>query len=234
MREILTKIRKFDFTLSIVFYILFMVLTFLLLRVDLKPIGPNGSLVGLATINQFVFDCLGTSIIWYNITEFLGVIAILYMIGFAVYGFVQLLNRHKLKKVDLDLYILGLLYILIILCYIVFETFIINFRPVLISLEDGMEASYPSSHTMLVVCVMATGAMQFYARFKNKILRIVSVVVSIAILVATVIGRMLSGVHWFTDIFGALLLSATLITFYCSLVKRVKKNKSRKRKTKRK
>lgn len=221
MKEVLKKIVKFDFTPTILFYVLFMVLTGLLVYVDTQPVGLGGSLIGLASINKPVFDTIGTSLLWYTITEILGKIAILYMVGFGIYGLVQWVNRQKLRRVDKDLFVLAFLYVLIVACYVVFEIFIVNFRPVLVTTKP--EASYPSSHTMLVVCVMATAIMQFHERFKNKkVLRIITEVISAAILVATVVGRLLSGVHWLTDIIGALLLSATLVSFYYALVKRVR------------
>lgn len=221
MKDVLKKIIKFDFTPTIVCYVLFMVLTGLLVYVDTQPVGLGGSLIGLATINKPVFDYIGTSLLWYNITEILGKVAIIYMIGFAIYGLAQWVERQKLRRVDKDLFVLAFLYVLIAGCYAVFEIFIVNFRPVLVTVKP--EASYPSSHTMLVVCVMATAIMQFHSRIKKKkVLRIVLEVISAAILVATVVGRLLSGVHWLTDILGALLLSATLISFYYALVKRVR------------
>ena len=221
MKEVLKKIVKFDFTPTILLYVLFMVLTGLLVYVDTQPVGLGGSLIGLASINKPVFDTIGTSLLWYTITEILGKIAILYMVGFGIYGLVQWVNRQKLRRVDKDLFVLAFLYVLIVACYVVFEIFIVNFRPVLVTTKP--EASYPSSHTMLVVCVMATAIMQFHERFKNKkVLRIITEIISAAILVATVVGRLLSGVHWLTDIIGALLLSATLVSFYYALVKRVR------------
>ncbi|MDD6194136.1 MAG: phosphatase PAP2 family protein [Lachnospiraceae bacterium] len=232
MKDVLKKIIKFDFTPTIIFYILFMVLTVLLVYVDTQPIGLGGSLVGLATVNGAVFDYIGKSLLWYNITEILGKVAILYMFGFAIYGLAQWVDRHKLRRVDKDLFVLAFIYVLIAGCYAVFEIFIINFRPVLVTTE--MEASYPSSHTMLVVCVMATAIMQFHSKIKKKkVLRIVLEIISAAILVVSVVGRMLSGVHWFTDILGALLLSGTLITFYYALVKRVRIYEANKPKGKR-
>ena len=233
MKDVLKKIIKFDFTPTIIFYVLFMVLTGLLVYVDTQPVGWGKSMIGLASINRPVFDFIGKSLLWYNITEILGKIAIVYMVGFAIYGLVQWVDRHKLKRVDKDLFVLAFIYVLIAVCYVIFEIFIVNFRPVLVNIEP--EASYPSSHTMLVVCVMATSIMQFHSKMKKKALRIVMEIVSAIIMVVTVVGRLLSGVHWLTDILGALLLSATLISFYYALVKRNNKygkSISKKKKTK--
>ena len=81
-------------------------------------------------------------------------------------------------------------------------------------LEDTLEASYPSSHTMLAVCVMSTAICQLKWKMRDEhVSRIVQGVLAVLI-VLTVAGRMISGVHWFTDIIGGVLLSAFLVSLY--------------------
>lgn len=96
-----------------------------------------------------------------------------------------------------------------------FEVFAINYRPVLI--EGYLEASYPSSTTMLVMCVMPTAIMQFHTRIKTEWLRKIFTYVIIAFTAFMVIGRLVSGVHWFTDIIGGALLSTGLVMLYYSV-----------------
>ena len=89
---------------------------------------------------------------------------------------------------------------------------VINYRPVLI--EGYLEASYPSSTTLLVLCMMPTAKMQLDGRIKNPAVR---KIVGLAIVVFTVfmvVGRLVSGVHWITDIAGGVLLSAGLVMLY--------------------
>lgn len=213
--------RKRNFTATGILFALFGLLTLLVLKVDVQPIGPNSSTIGLATINQLIWNLTGENIIWYHITDWLGLAGIFTAFGFAVFGLVQLIKRKSLLKVDPDIYILGAFYILVIVCYCFFEINIVNYRPVL--MNGYLEASYPSSHTMIICCLMGTAMLQFKSRIKNKIvLRIVNTI-SMAIIIVTVIGRLISGVHWFSDIIGGLLLSGALIMLYYSCVEVVKK-----------
>ena len=99
--------------------------------------------------------------------------------------------------------------------YLLFEVVVINYRPVLI--DGRMEASYPSSTTMLVMCVIPTAMMQLNARVKNKTIQKTVLGILLAFTVFMVIGRLISGVHWFTDIVGGALLSAGLVMLYYSV-----------------
>ena len=94
--------------------------------------------------------------------------------------------------------------------------FPINYRPILI---DGMlEASYPSSTTLLVLSVMPTLVDQVNRRSTNLRFRRFVCVMSIVFSSFMVIGRLVAGVHWFTDIVGAVILSAGLYCLYKAMV----------------
>ena len=183
---------------------------------DVQTIGPRESTVGFATINRFVHNLTGVHMSLYTITDWLGLVPFAFSFGFGLLGLVQLIKRKSLKKVDYSIRALGIFYIAVIASYILFEIIVVNYRPVLI--EGILEASYPSSTTMLVMCVMPTAAIQFNARIRNKFLcRLVVLVIS-AFVAFMVIGRLISGVHWFTDIVGGALLSAGLVMIYCSFI----------------
>ena len=182
---------------------------------DVKPIGPRQSEVGFATVNAFVFAHIGVHFIWYRITEWIGYIAILFAVGFTGLGAFQLMKRKSIRKVDRELLFLGYFYLLLLGIYLLFELVVINYRPVLLSATP--EPSYPSSHTMLVTCIMSTSAIRFRALFPKNRICIISMNLTAAVsIITTVIGRLLSGVHWFTDIMGAILLSSALIALYCA------------------
>lgn len=116
---------------------------------------------------------------------------------------------------DRSILILGGFYLVVMAAFLFFEKFVVNYRPVLI--EGALEASYPSSTTMLVLCVMPTAIMQLNARIRNKAVRRCAIFSLIAFMSFMVIARLVSGVHWFTDIVGGALLSAGLVMMYASV-----------------
>lgn len=187
--------------------------------VDVQAIGPQDSRVGFATLNRFVHHLTGVHFALYHLTDWLGLVPIFVCMGFGAFGLCQWIKRKSIRKVDFDILILGGFYAVTIACYLLFESVVINYRPVLI---DGfLEASYPSSTTVLVMCVMMTAIMQMESRIKNRVLRKVVSVGIIAFVAFMVIGRLLCGVHWFTDIVGGALLSVGLVKMYAS-VSRIK------------
>lgn len=204
--------RKWTITTGVLFLV-FLLFTVMVKTIDVQPVGPEGSYVGFAHINQFVFEFFGVNILWYSITDWLGAAAIAVALGFAGLGLSQLIIRRDIRKVDARVLLLGAFYLITAVFYFFFEQVIVNYRPVLLS--GSLEASFPSSHTMIVICIMATAMLQFchYLRHK-KIWLWAADLVSVLMITVTVAGRLVSGVHWFTDIVGGVLLSAALICLY--------------------
>lgn len=194
---------------------MFVLWTVLVRFVDVRAIGPEGSSVGFAALNGYVHELTGVSWLLYTVTDWLGLVPIAVALGFAAFGLVQLIKRGSLWKVDYSILALGVFYIVVMAAYMFFEMVVINYRPTLI---DGyLEASYPSSTTMLVMCVMPTAAMQLNLRIKNTVLRRCAIIAIIAFTTFMVIGRLVSGVHWITDIIGGALLSAGVVMIYYSI-----------------
>ena len=191
---------------------LFALFTWALTFVDVKPIGPNGSCVAFAGINRAVHELFGVHMVLYSITDWAGVAAIALALGFAVLGLVQWIGRRSIKKVDASLLILGAFYIFVFGVYAFFEFRVINRRPVLI--EGILEASYPSSTTVLAMCVVPTAMVEFRRLIKRRKLCIAVNTLCGLFVAAMVIGRLLSGVHWFTDIIGGALFSAGAALLY--------------------
>lgn len=188
--------------------------------VDVAAIGPRGSSVGFAAINKWFHHVTGAHMTLYNVTDWLGLIPVVVGVGFALLGVCQWIRRGNLFKVDYDLLLLGGFYIVTTAAYLLFEMVVINYRPVLI--EGYLEASYPSSTTLLVLCVMPTAAMRFYHRIRHPFVRLCVTVGLTIFTVFMVIGRLLSGVHWLTDIIGAVLLGSGLVMLYDVTCYRVK------------
>ena len=190
----------------------FAVWTFLIQEVDVQPIGPNGSSVGFAALNGWFHQLTGVHWMLYTLTDWLGLVPICVCLIFAGAGFVQLVQRRSIFKVDLDIILLGVYYVLVIFGYLLFEMVPINYRPVLI--EGFLEASYPSSTTLLVLSVMPTLYFQAQRRLNPNALRRTILIFSILFSAFMVIGRLVSGVHWLTDIVGAVLLSSGIFLIY--------------------
>ena len=205
------RIRR-SFIASMCMFTAFVLWTVAIFFVDVRAIGPQGSSVGFAGINGFVHTLTGVHFGLYNITDWLGLVPIFVCMGFGILGLVQCIKRKSIFKVDYDIFVLGVFYIVTIAAYLLFESVVINHRPVLIN--GYLEASYPSSTTMLVMCVMSTAIMQLRSRIKNKVLCNIITVIIIAFIAFMVIGRLISGVHWLTDIVGGALLSAALVMMY--------------------
>ena len=193
----------------------FLLWTVMICTVDVKPIGPNSSAVGMAAMNQSVRECIGTHLTWYYLTDLLSLIPLGIIAGFALLGLLQWIKRGKLCKVDRSIFMLGGFYMLTMAAYLLFEVMAINCRPILI--EGVLEASYPSSTTVLVLCVMVTAMLQFSARIKKRIWKHAVLTACAVYTVFMVIGRVVSGVHCITDIIGGILLSASLVLLYAAL-----------------
>ena len=188
----------------------FVLWTVLVCLVDVQAIGPRESNVGFATLNVWFHDLTGVHISLYVLTDWLGLVPIFVALGFAAFGGVQWIQRKRLLAVDRSIFILGGFYAVVIAAFLFFEAVVINYRPVLI--EGILEASYPSSTTLLVLCVMPTAMMQFFDRIKSTFWRRAMFFVITAYVLFMVVGRLLSGVHWVTDIIGGVLLGAGRVT----------------------
>lgn len=211
---------KKNILICVLLVLISIIYTLLVKYVDTSIIGPNGSVVGFSSLNSFVFNLTGNNMTLYKITEILGIIPILIALMYAVIGLIQVIDRKSLK-VDKELIALGILYIIVILIYVFFEKCIINYRPVLI---DGiLEASYPSSHTLLSICICGSALLINKYLFNNKKIYKYINIISIISMVLIVLGRLLSGVHWASDIIGSIIISITLLkileTYYLSIKK---------------
>ncbi len=199
--------------LSAVLLVLCILFIVLIKSFDVAAIGPQDTAVGFSHLNQAFHNWTGTNMLWYRITEICGYLAILLALGFVALGAVQLFTRRSFMKVDPQIYAIGGLLVAIAVLYVLFEKVIINYRPIIMPGDTEPEASFPSSHTMLSCCVFG-GALLLLPKYcKGLTLRIGQIVLSV-LLVITVVGRLVSGVHWLTDIMGGVLISLFLLSVY--------------------
>ncbi|MEE1171317.1 MAG: phosphatase PAP2 family protein [Ruminococcus sp.] len=207
---------KKNLTTGIFLSIAFALWTVLIMFVDVQTVGPNDSKVGFATFNTWFHQLTGVHMTLYIVTDWLGLVPIAVCLCFGCFGLYQLIKRRSLFKVDADILLLGGYYILVIFGYLFFEMVPVNYRPILIN--GFLEASYPSSTTLLVLSVMPTLILQINHRSHNKTIK--NVVIGFVLLFSAfmVIGRLISGVHWITDIIGSILLSFGLFKLYQSAV----------------
>lgn len=194
----------------------FVIWTVLIQKIDVKPEGIGGTDIGFSAINEWFHKLTGVHMGIYTITDWLGLIAIFVCMGFGILGLYQWLKRRKILKVDFDIRVLGVYYIVVIFEYLIFEMIPINYRPIYI--DGRMEASYPSSTTLLVLSVMPTLVFELRRRMKKGLLKEVLIFLTVVFSLFMVIGRTIAGVHWMTDIVGAILLSTGSYLTYKAVV----------------
>lgn len=205
-----------DLILGVTLIIMFGVFTLLVMKYDIKNIGVNNTTIGFATLNSWFNKTTGTHLMFYSITDWLELLPLLVCVCFGLIGLKQLLSRKKIFLVDHDILLLGIYYIIVILLYLLFDKMCINYRPILI--EGKLEASYPSSTVLLVLCVMLTLTFQINRRVKNDKTKIYLETLNNIYIIFMLFGRIVSGVHWITDIIGSIILALGLFKLYISFV----------------
>lgn len=216
--------KKRNIMFSVILTIISIAYTYLVKTIDVKKIGPNDSLVGFSKLNSWFRDLVGTNMSLYKITEIFGIVVILIVLVYACLGLYQLIKRKNLLKVDREIFILGGFYVLMAIVYVFFEKFIINYRPVLI--DGELEASYPSSHTILAICICVSSLIISRKYLDEKYIKITDII-TILLLLVVFLGRIISGVHWISDIIGGVIISMTLLMYFYTLYSFNKKKKRR-------
>jgi undecaprenyl-diphosphatase len=202
--------------LSIVMLVTFSLYTLCVAVVDVQAIGPKDgvkqTMVGFADINGKFRDAIGHNFTFLKISDILGYLALATAGGFGLLGLLQLIKGKSLKKVDGDLYILAGFYVVIGMAYLLFEKLVINYRPLV--MDGGIEPSYPSSHTVLAITFLYAAIIMLGRRIKDKKIMTIVRIILIAMMIAIILLRLFSGVHWLTDIIGGVMLSVFLISIY--------------------
>ena len=200
--------KKKNIVISLILILVAVIFTILVCTFDVKDVGINGTKIGFSTINRQIFEAIGENSLCKTVSDVLGYFA-LGLVGFyALIGLYQLIQRKSIFKVDGEILALGGFYVAVLVLYVLFEKIIINYRPVL---ENGeLAASFPSSHTLLTICVCISAIWVNGKLFKSDMTKIFNYLL-ILVAFVTIVGRLLAGVHWFTDIVGGILISSALL-----------------------
>ena len=142
--------KKRGYGKTILLFIISIIYTVLVTFVDKQTIGPEGTSVGFSAINKVFLDLISYNPMWDKITDLMLMIAILTAVYFAATGFIQLLKEKRpLAEIDKDILIMGFLYVILVIMYVLFDKVPINYRPVI--LDEGLEPSYPSTHDLMTL-----------------------------------------------------------------------------------
>ena len=206
---------KTSFTMSLILLAVSVIFTLLVAFVGKAPVGPENSEVGFAALNAALHDQFGYNTVFYGISSVLGYLTILTALINCVSFLVNLVKKKDLRMVRADLTATLGIYILLAVLYLVFEFVVINYRPVI--LEEGLEASFPSTHSMLAIAVMFSAAQQVRTGMKESGIRNILILLCVLTGVLTPVTRFFSGVHWFTDILGGVLYGLFLTSLFAPL-----------------
>ncbi|MBQ6321372.1 MAG: phosphatase PAP2 family protein [Lachnospiraceae bacterium] len=209
--------------LSGLFFLMFLFLIVLVRTVDVAAVGPVGTSIGLSGLNSAFHEWTGFQLFWYRLSKYLGLLAILTALLMAVFGAWQLVKRKSLRKVDGEIVALAGLYALVVVLYVFFEFVVVNYRPVLMDGSTTPEPSFPSTHTMIAIVVLGSLMMLLPRYVQDLKIRRILLIVCLCLLVLIVVGRLLSGVHWLTDILGGILISLALLSLFSAALDLVKR-----------
>lgn len=206
---------KRNIIMSVIMTIFTGIYIYLVKTVDVKAIGPKNSSVGFSTINKAFADLVGSNMTIYKLTEIFGLLVFIIVGVYGIIGIYQLFKRKSLFKVDREIIGLGVLYVLMIGIYLLFDKIAINYRPIII--DGELEPSFPSSHTLLAICTCVSSLMVYKkyvpAKFQNLVM-----FTTVLLLTLVFLGRTLSGVHWISDILGGVIFSLTLLTYFYTII----------------
>lgn len=209
------KKNKTSFTMSLILLAVSVIFTLLVAFVGRAPVGPENSEVDFAALNAALHDQFGYNTVFYGISSVLGYLTILTALINCVGYLANLIKKKDLRMVRADLTATLGIYILLAVLYLVFEFVVINYRPVI--LEEGLEASFPSTHSMLAIAVMFSAAQQVRTGMKESGIRNILILLCVLTGVLTPVTRFFSGVHWFTDILGGVLYGLFLTSLFAPL-----------------
>lgn len=198
--------------LGVSFFALFLIL-FGLLSFDKGKVGISE--VGLSKLNNIVkYNYNEGWQIFADIFLYLGIALAAIL---AIVGFVQLIKRKSLFKVDRYIVICGIFLILAIFLWVMFDkVIIVNYRPIY---HYDLEPSFPSTHTFLVIFIYLSAHNIACMLTDNKKIKYGTLVAAILISFLVSLSRVLSGMHYITDVLAGIFLGLSLYFLCFGLIK---------------
>ena len=160
---------------------------------------------------------------WKKATDIILIASFAILTVFVILGLYQWITRKSLKKVDKSLLCFPIPLALLAAVYVIFDKFIIlNTRP-----NGSGEPSFPSTHVMIVATIFFLSAIALPKYIKSKTASILLDIIMLALIVLTCVGRVLSDMHWLTDVIGGLAFAVffAAVYYFCY---RITKKKSKK------
>ncbi|MBQ3830409.1 MAG: phosphatase PAP2 family protein [Spirochaetales bacterium] len=195
--------------LGLAFLVIFLLFTYMVMKYDTAPVGFGGSVIGFSRFNTAFHELFPGDKGCYAASETLGYICLMLAGANAIIAIADFIRHRGIMNMHRRNIITMCYYAVVVAFYVLFEFVVINQRP------TEAEASYPSSHTMLALCVLYSEFVLLgFAAERNRSWASVFRIVCIVAMLSMIAFRLLSGVHWFTDICGGILLSLSLMMFY--------------------
>ena len=151
-----------------------------------------------------------TDIILYASFAILGV--------FIILAFAQLIKRKSIKKVDKPLLIMPIPLILMTITYVVFDKFLVlNTRP-----DGSGEASFPSTHVMVVGTIFLLVAIALPRYIKSKATCAILDIIMLTLFAITAYGRIAANMHWLSDVIAGAVFAAVFGLIYYLIIRKPK------------
>ncbi|MBR2658515.1 phosphatase PAP2 family protein [Candidatus Saccharibacteria bacterium] len=161
---------------------------------------------------------------WEKATDIVLVASIAMLAIFFILGICQWISRKSLKKVDKRLLFAPIPLVLMVVIYFIFDKFLVlNTRP-----NGSGESSFPSTHVMVVATIFFIVAIILPKYIRSKVALAILDIVMLALLSIVCVGRILSDMHWLSDVIGGLAFAAIFTEIYYLCLKKIKFKKEKK------
>ena len=179
-----------------------------------------GKDVGFGTLNNVIFAFFGENEVWGKITDILLGVLIASAVIAIFWAAARWAKEGKdSKKMGKSLACFGVAGGVAAAIYLIFEKLlVINYSPVL---EGGKAVpSFPSTHVLVAVVLAMISAIILTSLLKKRVLRIAVNTILPTLMVWMMVGVILAGTGWFTDVIGGLLYGMTAVSLYQTLMAR--------------